>query len=164
MDLPIRERAGTDAVEEITTVGRNIPTTSGFVEIADNIFEWGIARGITLANGATPQSQLAKLEEEFDELRVGVENNNRDLIADSIGDMYVVLQQVARLSGIPMQECIEAAWDDIKDRKGSLRFGIFFKQDDIDLIGEVAFGEARTAEQLLDWIAVAKESYDEQSR
>lgn len=129
MDLPIR------AVKAVSSAHDNIMSSEEFVKLADAIFDWGLARGITLANGATPQSQLAKLEEEFDELRVGIETQDYDLIADSIGDMYVVLQQVARLSGIPMQECLEVAWEDIKDRKGYMIHGVFVKQRDIDMVG-----------------------------
>ena len=129
MDLPIR------AVKAVSSAHDNIMSSEEFVKLADAIFQWGRERGITLANGATPQSQLAKLEEEFDELRVGIETQDYDLIADSIGDMYVVLQQVARLSGIPMQECLEVAWEDIKDRKGYMIHGVFVKQRDIDMVG-----------------------------
>lgn len=136
--------------------GDNVRNMTEFTHLVDNIFMWGKQRGITVENGATGLSQIKKLQEELDELREGLETREVPAIQDAIGDMFVVLQQIARLEGIPMYYCLAAAWDDIKDRQGQMRFGIFFKQADIDLVGYEGFRKAESAEQLLDWIAQAK--------
>ena len=136
----------------------NIYDPAGFLELFDNIYQWGLKRGITVENGATGISQLKKLREEFDELEEGLVTGEVPKIADSIGDLIVVLQQIARLEGIPLQRCVEAAWEDIKDRKGQMRHGVFVKQDDIELIGEDVLNASKNAEDLRGLIAFAKDN------
>lgn len=130
----------------------------GLESLLSNIYQWGVDRGITVENGASAGAQLKKLREEFDELTEGIDKNDLPLIRDSIGDMYVVLQQIARLSNLTMQECLQAAWEDIKDRKGQMRHGIFVKQDDIELIGEDVLNASKNAEDLRGLIAFAKDN------
>lgn len=130
------------------------------VQTIDDIYLWGLERGITTENGATPGSQMRKLQEELDELQEGINKGDLDKVRDSIGDMYVVLQQVARLSGLTMYECLEAAWNDIKDRKGQMMHGVFVKQADIDLCEEFREGwlkVASSAAQVREIIDEAKQ-------
>lgn len=129
----------------------------GLESLLGGIYQWGVDRGITVENGASARAQLKKLKEEFDELTEGIDKNDLPLIRDSIGDMYVVLQQIARLSNLTMQECLQAAWEDIKDRKGQMRHGVFVKQADIDLIGQEALNGAQSAEELRSLIELAKD-------
>lgn len=136
----------------------NIYDSEGFLELFDNIYRWGIDREITFENGATGISQLKKLREEFDELEEGLVTGEVPKIRDSIGDMIVVLQQIARLEGIPIQTCLEDAWEDIKDRTGVMRHGVFVKQADIELIGEEVLNASKNAEDLRGLIAFAKDN------
>jgi len=49
---------------------------------------------------------------------------------DAIGDVYVTLVMLAGTSGLSIEECVEHAWNQIKDRKGYLRSdGIFVKEE-----------------------------------
>ena len=51
-------------------------------------------------------------------------------VEDSIGDVYVCLCSIARLSGTTMENSISAAYEDIKDRKGILTSeGNFIKNE-----------------------------------
>ena len=47
---------------------------------------------------------------------------------ESYAATYLCLTELARLSGWTVKECIETAWQDIKDRKGMMLHGTFVKQ------------------------------------
>ena len=55
---------------------------------------------------------------------------NKD-ISDDIGDMIVVLINIAERNDLSLTQCVRQAWDDIKDSKGAMRDGVFIKQDDL---------------------------------
>jgi len=40
----------------------------------------------------------------------------------------VVLTIMAKMAGLTMEECVEQAWSEIKDRKGTMRKGVFVKE------------------------------------
>ena len=46
---------------------------------------------------------------------------------DGIGDCVVVLTNLAELIGTPIEECIDKAYNEIKDRKGKMDNGTFKK-------------------------------------
>lgn len=80
-------------------------------------------------NGTTPEKQFLKLAEEVGEI-AGNLARGKD-IKDDIGDCVVVLNNLAQLTGTSLSECIEVAWNDIKDRKGKMVKGIFIKEADL---------------------------------
>ena len=45
--------------------------------------------------------------------------------------MAVVLTNIARLAGTSIVECAEHAYEEIKDRKGEWRNGMFIKESDL---------------------------------
>jgi NTP pyrophosphatase (non-canonical NTP hydrolase) len=51
-------------------------------------------------------------------------------IRDDIGDMIVVLINIAERNNVSLTECLDQAWNDIKDRKGKMVDGIFIKEGD----------------------------------
>jgi len=52
-------------------------------------------------------------------------------VKDDIGDCLVVLNNLAHMSGLSLEECCEQAWNDIKDRKGHMNeHGVFIKESD----------------------------------
>ena len=53
-------------------------------------------------------------------------------MADDIGDMMVVLINIAERNGLSISECLAQAWDDIKDRKGKMVDGVFVKEADLN--------------------------------
>lgn len=92
-----------------------------------DIIQWADDRGI-MKNG-NRYSQYQKLEEEFLELGEGLENRDKEEIKDALGDMYVVMTLIAEFSGLTIPECVEHAYDTIKDRKGYLNEdGVFVKE------------------------------------
>ena len=51
-------------------------------------------------------------------------------IPDDVGDMLVVLINIAKRNNPTLQECLEVAWNDIKDPRGKMVDGIFVKEGD----------------------------------
>lgn len=86
------------------------------------------ARDRNLINGSNPKDQMLKLVEELGELSNAIQKNNMDEAQDAIGDMSVVLCIMAAQLGLCYPECLEAAWEQIKDRKGRLEGGVFVKE------------------------------------
>lgn len=82
-----------------------------------------------LIDGSTPQAQCVKLGEEYGELCSGIAKGKQDVIVDSIGDMAVVLIVLALQNGVTFEECVQSAYNEIKDRKGRMVDGIFVKEE-----------------------------------
>ena len=50
-------------------------------------------------------------------------------IRDDVGDIMVILINIVERAGISLDECLDVAYDDIKDRKGKMVDGIFIKDE-----------------------------------
>ena len=98
-------------------------------DITELIKKWAIDRGLQSGN---PEAQMVKLLEEAGELASGINKNKLDLIIDSIGDTYVVLVILCMQLGLDINDCIKAAYEEIKDRKGKMVDGIFVKEKDLE--------------------------------
>ena len=89
--------------------------------------EWSEQRGII--KNSTPQIQCLKLGSEFGELCDNIAKG-RDC-RDDLGDMLVVMTNIAKMKGYTLAECWDVAYSDIEDRKGYLnKDGIFIKEGD----------------------------------
>ena len=98
-----------------------------FADIENKIEMWGYDRGI-IQNGK-PMGQAIKTGSEFIELLDAINLNDRDAIIDAIGDVGVTLLMQCAIQKISFTECLEAAFEQIKDRKGFLRpDGVFVKE------------------------------------
>ena len=97
------------------------------IDIFNNIREWANTRGIT-SNGNS-QTQYIKLMEEAGELAVGLLKESKPEIKDAIGDMIVVLTNLASLEGFTIEDCINSAYNEISDRKGKMINGTFVKDE-----------------------------------
>lgn len=85
-------------------------------ELEQKVIEWAEDRGIIAHS--TPQAQALKAVSEMGEVADAVIKGDRDALIDGIGDVMVCLINLAHMSGTDLEECLEAAWDEIKDRKG----------------------------------------------
>jgi NTP pyrophosphatase (non-canonical NTP hydrolase) len=86
-----------------------------------------------LINGSTDQAQLAKLTEEVGELARALRKekpNANYQTADAIGDILVVLINIAKRNGLDLRVCLHRAYNEIKDRDGKLIDGIYIKEED----------------------------------
>lgn len=93
----------------------------------EDIRKWAHERN--LIEGSTPEKQFVKLMEEAGELAGDLARGRS--VHDDIGDMVVVLTILAAQKGLTIEECIECAWDDIKDRKGRMINQVFVKEADL---------------------------------
>jgi NTP pyrophosphatase (non-canonical NTP hydrolase) len=84
-----------------------------------------------LITGSDDKTQFAKLIQEAGELSDNI-CKGKD-IKDDIGDMIVVLINIAERNGLSLTECLEVAYNDIKDRKGRMIDGVFVKEADENL-------------------------------
>jgi len=91
----------------------------------DKIRLWANERG--LYNGGDPKTQALKLVEEVGETCRAILKKDTKEIIDGIGDCVVVLTNLAELSGTSIEKCIDAAYDEIKDRTGKMSNGTFKK-------------------------------------
>lgn len=97
-------------------------------ETTEKIKQWAIDRNLHTAD---PNKQALKLGEEFGELCQGMAKGNKELVIDSIGDMFVVMTILSMQMGLDINDCIAAAYDEIKDRKGKMINGVFVKESDL---------------------------------
>ena len=91
----------------------------------DKIRLWADERG--LYDKGDPKTQTLKLIEEAGEICRAILKNDQGQVIDGIGDCVVVLTNLARLSGTSIEHCIDAAYDEIKDRTGKMSNGTFKK-------------------------------------
>jgi NTP pyrophosphatase (non-canonical NTP hydrolase) len=94
--------------------------------VYDLIRQWADERGI-YRNGDA-KTQFIKLQEETGELARSILKNNRDELIDAIGDIVVVLTNLAALEGMRIEDCVTSAYEVIKSRQGSMINGTFVKE------------------------------------
>ena len=97
-------------------------------EVEAEIIRWAEARKIIPR--ATPHSQLLKAVSEMGELCDAEGKRNRDAIKDGVGDVLVCLINYCALHDLDMVECLVGAYEQIKDRRGTLMpDGTFVKDE-----------------------------------
>ena len=89
------------------------------------IRKWATERGI-YAEGNS-HTQYVKLMEEAGELAAALLNKDDAEIIDAIGDMVVVLTNLAALEGMQIENCIDSAYNEIANRTGVMHNGTFVK-------------------------------------
>lgn len=95
-------------------------------KLADNVIEWAYDKGILEKENAP--KQLLKVLEEVGETAGALLKGNESELKDGIGDSFVTLIILARQLGLTPEECLEAAWNEIKGRKGITKNGVFIKE------------------------------------
>lgn len=90
------------------------------------IREWAEEREL-YKNGDT-KTQALKLVEEVGETCRAILKEDHEEITDGIGDCVVVLTNLAELHGVSIEDCIEAAYNEIKNRKGRMSNGTYVKR------------------------------------
>jgi NTP pyrophosphatase (non-canonical NTP hydrolase) len=92
-----------------------------------DVIQWAEARRIY--PNSKPQSQLLKTLEELGELAGAEARGNRAAMRDAVGDVLVTLIIYCALRDLDMVDCLNAAYDEIKDRRGTLMpNGVFVKE------------------------------------
>ena len=91
----------------------------------DLIREWAQERGIY--DKGNSHTQYVKLMEEAGELAAALLNKDAYETKDAIGDMVVVLTNLAALEGMQIENCIDSAYNEIANRTGTMLNGTFVK-------------------------------------
>ena len=91
------------------------------------IRDWAMERG--LYNEGDTKTQYCKLMEEAGELGRAILKKDNEEFVDAIGDMVVVLTNLAHLGGVSIEHCIDSAYKEIKGRSGKMINGTFVKND-----------------------------------
>jgi|TARA_R110002167_G_scaffold27684_7_gene94100 NTP pyrophosphatase (non-canonical NTP hydrolase) len=91
------------------------------------IRSWAKTRGIF--DKGNSHTQYVKLMEEAGELAQALLKNDRPEIKDAIGDMVVVLTNLAHLENFAIEDCVESAYIEIVNRKGKMVNGTFVKNE-----------------------------------
>ena len=91
----------------------------------DLIRRWANERG--LYDKGDAKTQTLKLMEEAGEICRAVLKDDKAQIIDGIGDCVVVLTNLAFFAGVDIEQCIDTAYEEIKDRTGKMDNGTFKK-------------------------------------
>ena len=97
--------------------------------VYDLIRDWAETKGIY--DSGDIKTQYIKLQEESGELAKAILDNDREEFIDAIGDMVVVLTNLAALEGLLIEDCITSAYNVIKSRKGKMQNGTFVKESNL---------------------------------
>ena len=101
----------------------NITDSDMFSKIRD----WAEQRG--LYSKGNSHTQYVKLQEEAGELAKALLKNDKPEVIDAIGDMVVVLTNLAHLQGVTIEDCIDSAYNVISKRTGKMINGTFVKDE-----------------------------------
>ena len=100
-----------------------------FEKLHEFIIKWANDRKII--NPKNTSNQFMKVTEELGEIAEGINKNNREQIKDSLGDILVTLIILAQDLNFDLLDCLNSAYNVIKDRKGKTINGVFVKESDL---------------------------------
>lgn len=98
---------------------------TNFNELIENVIKWAEVRNILQKDNA--KNQMLKVIEELGETASAIAKNQPDEIKDGIGDVFVTLIILSKQLGLHPNECLQQAWNEIKDRTGKTINGVFIK-------------------------------------
>lgn len=104
--------------------------------LIEDVLHWGYHRGLHDTNDL--MAQMTKLSEELGEVAAGVARDDPERIMDAIGDMLVVMINMGEVfdnrypgkrqcSKYFIEDCLQAAWLQIRLRTGKTVNGVFIK-------------------------------------
>ncbi|EGO6063425.1 MazG-like family protein [Enterococcus faecalis] len=98
-------------------------------ELVKLIEKWAREKNLDIAE---PEKQMLKVVEEVGEVAAALARNNKNDLRDSIGDVVVTLVILAMQNDMDLYECLNQAYNEIKDRKGKNVNGVFVKESDLN--------------------------------
>jgi NTP pyrophosphatase (non-canonical NTP hydrolase) len=111
------------SIDDVVSAPKEKATESTF----DLIREWAFVRGL-YAKG-DPMTQYVKLQEECGELAKALLKRDEPEVVDAIGDIIVVLTNLAHIKGYTIEDCMESAYAVISKRTGKMVNGTFVKDE-----------------------------------
>jgi NTP pyrophosphatase (non-canonical NTP hydrolase) len=115
------------AVNDPTYVYNYKPTAACGKCVFPKIRDWAKDRGIY--DKGNSHTQYVKLQEEAGELAKALLKNDKPEIIDAIGDIVIVLTNLAYLEGYNIENCIDTAYSVIARRTGKMINGTFVKNE-----------------------------------
>jgi len=97
-----------------------------FEDLKNDVLQWGLDRNLIV-----PQNQLKqalKMVPEIATLCDAIIKNDEEKQIDGIGDVLVTVIILSEQLGYDPVKCLELAYNEIKDRKGTSKSGIFIKE------------------------------------
>lgn len=98
-------------------------------QLVEQVQQWSIDKD--LHNGNSDRQAL-KFYEEAGEVGAALSRGNLEALKDGIGDTVVTLIILAQQHDMTLQECLQFAYDEIKDRTGRTVNGTFIKASDLN--------------------------------
>ena len=98
-------------------------------ELVKLVEEWAREKNLDIAE---PEKQMLKVVEEVGEVAAELARNNKNDLRDGIGDVVVTLVILAIQNDMDLYECLNQAYNEIKDRKGKNVNGVFVKESDLN--------------------------------
>ena len=98
-------------------------------ELVKLIEKWAREKKLDIAE---PEKQMLKVVEEVGEVAAALARNNKNDLRDGIGDVVVTLVILAMQNDMDLYECLNQAYNEIKDRKGKNVNGVFVKESDLN--------------------------------
>lgn len=97
-------------------------------QLIKQVEQWSIDKNLHNGN---PDRQALKFYEEAGEVAAALTRENIEALKDGIGDAVVTLIILAQQHDLTLHECLQTAYDEIKDRKGKTINGSFIKESDL---------------------------------
>ncbi len=98
-------------------------------ELVKLIEKWAREKNLDIAD---PEKQMLKVVEEVGEVAAALARNNKNDLRDGIGDVVVTLVILAMQNDMDLYECLNQAYNEIKDLKGKNVNGVFVKESDLN--------------------------------
>lgn len=93
--------------------------------LVSNVIGWADDKNLIDKEKST--KQMLKVMEEVGETASALAKGDRDELIDGIGDVFVTLIILAAQNGLKPEDCLQSAWDEIKNRTGKTVNGVFIK-------------------------------------
>jgi len=116
------------AVRNLKNNSMQVPDYTKSQMMFNRIRTWAETRG--LYDKGNTMTQYVKLQEEAGELAKALLKDDQPEVIDAIGDMVVVLTNLAHQRGVYIEECIQTAYEVINKRTGKMINGTFVKDED----------------------------------
>ena len=95
-------------------------------ETIKNVIQWASDKDLLKKENSL--AQMAKVTEEVGEVASALLKKDTPKLIDGIGDVIVTLIILAEQNNLRIEDCLEAAWVEISNRKGKTVDGTFIKE------------------------------------
>ena len=95
-------------------------------ELIENVKKW--AEEKNLLKKENSKAQMLKVLEEVGETAGALLKNKNKEIIDGLGDSFVTLIILCYQLDLEPRQCLQSAWDEIKNRKGKTVNGTFIRE------------------------------------